>query len=70
MKILEWYDSVAISFLCTLSRIGAGFGGFPLPENIVKEDFEPWEMWLARGAFACLCIPVSLLFLQVVTQVL
>jgi hypothetical protein len=70
MKILEWYDSVAIYYLYILSRIGAGFGGFPLPENIVKEDLEPWEMWLARITLGCLFILVSLLSWQVATQVL
>lgn len=46
------------------------FGGFPMYEHIAKKDLDKSEMWLARVAFGCLCIPVSLLFLHLITQIL
>ena len=49
---------------------GAGFGGFPLSVTLVKEDFEKWEIWLARGALGSLFILVSLLCWQVLAQIL
>jgi hypothetical protein len=70
MKILEWYDSAAIYCLCTLSQLGAGFGGFPLSATLVKEDFEKWELWLARGVLGFLFTLVSLLFLHLIIQAL
>ena len=70
MKILEWYDSQAIYSLYILSRLGAGFGGFPMSEPIAKEHLEQWELWLARGVFALVFILASLLFLHLSLTIL
>jgi hypothetical protein len=62
MKILEWYDLAAIYFLYSLSQLGAGFGGIPQYDPIVKKDLDKWELWLVRGAFALVFILASSLF--------
>ena len=53
-----------------LSVIGLGFGGLAPLEPIAKEHLEKWEIWLARITLGCLCILVSLLCWQVITQAL
>jgi len=70
MKILEWYDLVAISFLSTLSQFGAGIGGIPWYGNIVRESLSESEMWLVRIMFGSVSILVSLLFWHLSQKIL